>query len=528
MISKATNANVRKYGATSKGSFLTAMVAAAGIGCGLAAMGAVPGRAQAAMNLATSHDLAVAQELSHAYEQLHHAIKNSVVNISVIKVIHQAAPQFHIQMPPGFGNMLPPGAFPLVPGQGGGGVEKLMGTGSGVIISSDGYIVTNNHVVSDATHIRVTLADGRHFKATIVGRDPKTDLAVIKISASNLDAATLGDSAKVRVGEWVIAIGSPFNFKQTMTHGIISATGRTNVNIIADNDQKLRGLTYEDYLQTDAAINPGNSGGPLVNLRGHVIGINSAIATNTGSFNGIGFAIPSNEVKAISHALIKYGKVVRGYLGVTIADLRHAEVRKVAGTFGFKGRHGVLINQVEPGSPAASGGLKRGDIIVAMNGHKVMNINVLRDEIANTHPGKDVHLSIFRNGKDISLTFPVGTQPATRTMTAMAGGNGGGQTMAQSPTLGLTVSAVPAPLAKKYGLAAPKGVLITGVKGNSVAAGVGISPGDLLLSIQGHPVNSPDEFSTVIHKVNLGAGVRMTLRSPDGSERFVFVQHSGN
>ena len=403
-----------------------------------------------------------------------------------------------------------------------------MGTGSGVIISSTGYIVTNNHVVSDATHIRVTLADGRHYKATIVGRDPKTDLAVVKINATHLQPAILGDSAKVRVGEWVIAIGSPFNFKQTMTHGIISATGRTNVNIIADNDQKLRGLTYEDYLQTDAAINPGNSGGPLVDLRGHVIGINSAIATNTGSFNGIGFAIPANEVKAISHALIKYGKVVRGYLGVTIADIRHAEVRKIAGTFGYKGRHGVLINQVEPGSPAAKGGLKRGDIIVALNGRKVMNINVLRDEIADTHPGKDVTLSIFRDGKDQTVKFPVGTQPATRSMVAMSGGNAGGQTIANSPTLGMTVSGVTAPIARKYGLPAPKGVLVTGVAPGSVAASVGISPGDLLLGIQGNPVNSPGQFTKVIHKVNLGSGVRMTLRSQDGSERFVFVQHGGH
>ena len=505
-----------------------AMMAAAAISA--AAIGGAgffgTARAATAATVLSSPDLTVAQELSRAYEQLHNAVKNSVVNISVIKVIHQAGPQMHVQIPPGFGNLFPPGAFPLVPGQGGGGTEKLMGTGSGVIISKNGYIVTNNHVVSDATHIRVTLNDGRHYKATVVGRDPKTDLAVIKIKADNLQPATLGDSSKVKVGEWVIAIGSPFNFRQTMTHGIISATGRTNVNIIADNDQKLRGLTYEDYLQTDAAINPGNSGGPLVNLRGHVIGINSAIATNTGSFNGIGFAIPSNEVKAISHALIKYGKVVRGYLGVFIEDVRHREVRKIAETFGYKGRHGVLVNQVEPGSPGAKGGLKRGDIIVALNGRKVMNINILRDEIAATHPGTDVHLSIFRNGKDVTLSLPVGTQPATRGMLAMRGG--GGPAMTQSSSLGMTVSAISPAAAKKYGLAAPRGVLVTGVNAGSVAASVGISPGDLVLSVQGQPVNSPAQFSSVIHKVDLKTGVRMTVRSADGSERFVFVQHSVN
>ena len=470
---------------------------------------------------------AFADQLSNAFEAVDKADHNAVVNIKVIKEIPQGQgvnPGGPVQLPPGFRKMLPPGVFPLVPSKP--GPEKLFGIGSGVIISSNGYIVTNNHVVSDATKITVTLADHRRFKGKVIGTDPKSDLAVVKIAAHNLPFLTFANSDHVRVGQWVIAIGSPYGFTQTVTQGIISAKGRTNVNVIAENDPKLRGLTYSDYLQTDAAINPGNSGGPLLNLKGQVVGINSAIATNTGSFNGIGFSIPSNEVKYIVHALMKYGKVVRGYLGVTIADVRHRVVQKTAKSFGYDHLHGVLVEQVWPDSPGAKGGLKAGDIITAIDGAKVRTMNQLRDTIADTRPGKDVTLGIFRRGKMMHLTFAVGTQPASISQLAMAGASGEQPGVVQSKALGVTVASVSSEIAKQYHLAKPEGVMVSKVDPNGLAAGAGINPGDIILRVQGHAITSVDEFKSVLKKVSLSAGIRMYVRGADGSERFVFVQQS--
>ncbi len=470
---------------------------------------------------------AFANQLSDAFEAVDKADHNSVVNINVIKEIPQNQginPGGPMQLPPGFRKMLPPGAFPLVPSNP--GPEKLYGTGSGVIISSNGYIVTNNHVVSNATKITVTLADHRQFKGTVVGTDPKTDLAVVKITAHNLPALQFANSNNVRVGQWVIAIGSPFGFRQTVTQGIISAKGRTDVNIIAEHNPKLQGLTYEDFLQTDAAINPGNSGGPLLNLEGRVVGINSAIATNTGSFNGIGFSIPSNEVKYVTHALIKYGKVVRGYLGVTIEDVRNRSAEKIAHSFGYDHTHGVLVQQVMPDSPGAKGGLKAGDVITSINNDKVRTMNQLRDTIAETRPGKDVTLGIFRRGKMINLSFPVGTQPASINQLALLGSGGEQPGVVQSKSLGVTVASVSTEIAKQYHLTKPEGVMVSKVDPNGVAAGAGVNPGDIILRVQGHKISSVDEFKSILKKMSLSSGVRMYLRGDDGSERFVFVQQS--
>ncbi len=475
-------------------------------------------------------DIVAAQQLSRAFEEIQRSIKNSVVNINVIKIIKSPAMRMHIQLPPGFHQFfqVPPGfRFRVGPGPLSqtppqGGPEKLFGTGSGVIIGANGYIVTNNHVVSHATSIKVTLADGRTYKAKLIGRDPKTDLAVIKIPVANLTPAVLGNSSHVHIGQWVLAFGSPFGLSHTMTQGIISAKGRAH--IIAAHNPKLLGLTYGDFLQTDAAINPGNSGGPLVNMRGHVIGINTAIATNTGSFAGIGFSIPSNEVKYVSHALIKYGKVVRGYLGVGIADIRIPGVRKVARTFHFMGKHGVLVEQVMRNTPAAKAGMKPGDIIVAFDGKKVMRLNELRNEVAQTRPGTKVTLQVVRDGKTFNLTFPVGTQPATHQL-AMEGVSSGPSSIA-SHSLGITVSTVTPAMARQYHMSAPRGVVVTRLDPNSIAASAGINPGEIILNVQGHRVNSAAQFDRIIKKANLARGVRMSLRSPGGSEQFVFVQHS--
>jgi len=466
--------------------------------------------------------MSLAKRLSKEFEEMHRAIKNSVVCISVIQEVPETQSSVPMQLPKQFQQMLPPGAFPLTPPSQK-SVEKIYGTGSGVILTSNGYIVTNNHVVNDATSVKVRLADGRNYTARVVGTDPKTDLAVVKINATGLQPATFGDSANVHPGDWVMAIGAPFGFRQTLTHGIVSAVGRTSVNIIAEHDPQLAGLTYEDFIQTDAPINPGNSGGPLINMNGHVIGINSAIASTSGSFDGIGFSIPSDEVKYVTHQLIKYGKVVRGYLGISIADVRHSYVHKIAMTFGYKRHHGVLIDQVEPGSPAAKGGLHRGEIIIGVDGRPVRRMSTLRDKIAMMRPGTKITLKLYNDGKILSTTFPVGTQPATL---AMAGGNPSQLTVgpAESHKLGVTVSPVTPKIAKAYGLSAPRGVLITGLKSNSILLSSGVQPGDIIISVQGHPVNSPSQFNDIIGKLDISKGIRMSVRDRSGTESYIFVQ----
>jgi serine protease Do len=512
MLSKRLKFTLAVIGATS--------VALAGIGL-MAGEGASPIQA-ASMPSVQMPRMSLAKRLSKEFEALHRAIKNSVVCINVIQEVPQNSVNLPMQLPKQFQQILPPGAFPLTPPSHK-SVEKIYGTGSGVILSSNGYIVTNNHVVHDATSVKVRLADGRVYTAKVIGTDPKTDLAVVKINATGLQPATFGDSAKVHPGDWVMAIGAPFGFRQTLTHGIVSAVGRTSVNIIAEHNPQLAGLTYEDFIQTDAPINPGNSGGPLVNMNGHVIGINSAIASTSGAFDGIGFSIPSDEVKYVTHQLIKYGKVVRGYLGISIEDVRHSYVHKIAMTFGYKRHHGVLINQVEPGSPAAKGGLHRGEIIIGLDGKPVRRMSTLRNEIAMMRPGTKVTLKLFDDGNITSATFPLGKQPATL---AMAAGypsqiNTG---PAESRKLGLTVSPVTPKTAKMYGLSSPHGVLVTGLQSDSILLEDGVEPGDIIVSVQGHPVNSPAQLDSVLKKLNIAKGIRMSVLGRSGSERYIFVQ----
>lgn len=265
--------------------------------------------------------------------------------------------------------------------------QKEFALGSGVIITKNGYIVTNYHVVSGATKIIVKLHDGRKFTAKLIGSDPKTDIAVIKIDAKDLKPITITDSSKIRVGDIVLAIGNPFGLGETVTHGIVSALNRTSIGL---ND-------YENFIQTDAAINPGNSGGALVDLKGRLIGINSAIISKSGGNNGIGFAIPSNMMKFVVISLIKYKKVTRGYLGVMISDIDTSKAK----LYGIS--KGVLVTRVEPNSAASEAGIKPGDIIVAVNGEEVKNGGELRNKIAFKKPNSIVTLKIYRNGKYITV-----------------------------------------------------------------------------------------------------------------------------
>ncbi len=265
--------------------------------------------------------------------------------------------------------------------------RKEYALGSGVILSKNGYIVTNYHVVSGATKIIVKTIDGKKYKAKLIGSDPKTDLAVIKIDAKNLHPITIADSSKLEVGDLVLAIGNPFGLKESVTAGIVSALNRNSIGL----------NSYENFIQTDAAINPGNSGGALVDMKGRLVGINSAIISRSGGNNGIGFAIPSNMMKFVVTSLITKGKVVRGYLGVMISNIDSSKAK----LYGID--HGVLINQVQPHSAASEAGLKPGDIIVAVDGEKVKNAGELRNKIAFKGAGAEVTLKVYRNGKFITL-----------------------------------------------------------------------------------------------------------------------------
>ena len=262
-------------------------------------------------------------------------------------------------------------------------IERSLG--SGVVITQDGYIITNNHVVSKATQITVTLADKREFEATIVGTDPKTDVALLKIDGKGLPTIPLGDSDKAQIGDIVLAIGNPFGIGQTVTMGIISAKGRSNVGIV----------DYEDFIQTDAAINPGNSGGALVDIEGTLIGINTAIVSRTGGYQGIGFAIPSNVAKAVMEGLIEHGKVIRGWLGVSVQEV----TPQIAAEFGLQEPKGALVVEISPRGPAAKAGLMRGDIIVHYGGEQIDEAMELRNLVAATPVDTEVELKIWRNGK---------------------------------------------------------------------------------------------------------------------------------
>lgn len=270
-------------------------------------------------------------------------------------------------------------------------VERSLG--SGVIVSEDGYIITNNHVVSEATQVTVSLADKREFEASVIGTDPKTDVAILKIEGTELPLVPLGNSDKARVGDIVLAIGNPFGIGQTVTMGIISATGRSHVGI----------TDYEDFIQTDAAINPGNSGGALVDIEGDLVGINTAIISRSGGYQGIGFAIPTNIAKAVLDAIVKHGRIIRGWLGVAVQEV----TQQIAAEFGLKKPGGALIVEVSPRSPAAKAGLRRGDIIVRYGDEEIGEATALRKLIAGTPINKKVPLTIWRDKKTIQVTIVI-------------------------------------------------------------------------------------------------------------------------
>jgi serine protease Do len=349
--------------------------------------------------------------------------------------------------------------------------------GSGVIVSPDGVILTNNHVVENAEEVQVTLHDGRELEARLVGADPRSDLAVLRLEGeiSGLTPLPFGDSSALRLGEVVLAIGNPFGVGQTVTMGIVSATGRSNVRL----------LDYEDFIQTDAAINPGNSGGALVNMRGELVGINTAILSRTGGYQGIGFAIPSEMAHPIMESLLADGKVVRGWLGVSIQDLD----RELAAGLGLKVERGVLISDVTADSPAANAGLERGDVVLEANGERMQSTSRFRNLIAAAGPGTRVDLLILRDGKEMTVEAELGSlAESPEPQEEAAAGEG--------ILEGLSVSALDTRTRARFEIPEriDQGVVVTGVTPGSPAAAAGLREGDVLLEVNRQRVDSPASF----------------------------------
>lgn len=379
--------------------------------------------------------------------------------------------------------------------------------GSGVIVSSNGYIVTNNHVIAKADEIKVLLNDKREFTGKVVGTDPKTDIAVVKIDAKDLPTIPWGDSDKLEVGEYVLAIGNPFGLNQTVTQGIVSAVGRANVGI-AD---------YEDFIQTDAAINPGNSGGALVNVRGQLIGINTAIFSRSGGYMGIGFAVPSDMARTVMDSLIKTGKVVRGWLGVSIQEV----TPDLAKQFGMKESRGALVSEVIPDSPAAAAGIHSGDIITGFNGKLVDSPSALRNSVAEMPVGTTVKLDVLRNMKSMTLETKISEQPKDMAQVESGTAQSEGTDTALS---GVEVHNLTSDIMRQLGLhAGISGVVIIGVEPGSAAGEAGVKEGDVIMEINRHTVHNIADFKRLTSKLSKNDSALLFINR-QGQKLFVAIQ----
>ncbi len=366
------------------------------------------------------------------------------------------------------------------------------GQGSGVIVSADGYVLTNNHVIEGAQEVTVTLPDKRDFKGTIVGTDPKTDLAVVKIDGQNLPTVVWGDATKLQVGEYVLAVGNPFGLNSTVTLGIVSALGRGRMGI----------TQYEDFIQTDAAINPGNSGGALVNTRGELVGINTAIFSQTGGYQGVGFAVPTSMSKPIYESLIKSGKVVRGYLGVGIQDLS----QDLAKSFGIKGAKGALVSDVKEESPADQAGLKQGDVITAFQGSPVEDAVALQRLVTRAAVGMKVPVKVIRDGHEKELTVTIGEQLDTAKVAKAEAGE------ADYAFAGVAVQDLDRETAKELGIKGKaQGVVVTGIEPESGAEKAGLMTGDVIREINRQPVKSVKEFEKASAAIKKGDNVLILI-----------------
>jgi len=385
--------------------------------------------------------------------------------------------------------------------------HRIVGQGSGFVFKADkgmvsniSYILTNNHVVEGAKKIRVTFKDGREFEAKVTGTDPKSDIAIIEIKDSGHPALSMGNSAKLEVGEWVVAVGNPFGLSHTLTVGVVSAKGRSGLGI---ND-------YEDFIQTDAAINPGNSGGPLLNLDGEVVGINTAIFSRSGGYMGVGFAIPVNLAKNIADQLIGNGEVTRGYLGVVIQNM----TPELAESFDLEEPKGILIAQVSEDSPAEKAGLKVGDLVVSYQGEKITEVADFRNRVALTPPGSRVRLTVLRNGKRKLIKVKIGDLEDGQLVASAA--------IETADALGLTVRTLTSDLARQFNVKPGEGVVVTEVKPGSVAGLGGLRIGTVILQVDRVAVNSSADFQRVI-KQRSGDKRVLLLVSDGGMSRYVVL-----
>jgi len=470
--------------------------------------------------------IAVADDLSLAFEHVADRVKPSVVNVrSTVRIAADRRAPFGGGPGSPFGDPFRSSPFREffgddfferfgMPGPGGGPQPRQpreflrQGQGTGFVVSADGYILTNNHVVANATEITVQFARGREYRATLVGADPSTDLAVLKVDADGLVPLRFGDSDALRVGSWVVAVGNPFGLESTITAGIVSAKGRSRVGI-AD---------YEDFIQTDAAINPGNSGGPLVNLRGEVVGVNTAIATRTGGNMGIGFAIPSNMAMSIMENLRVDGVVTRGWLGVGIQDLDDG----LAESFGFASTQGVLISQVEEGSPAAAAGLKIGDIVTHFDGVAISGGDQLRLRVASTAPGRTVPLTVFREGTTQTRNVTIGRLQRDDQRNAERD-EGAPDVGDAHESIGMTLRNLDERTAAEIGAEPWSGILVSAIDPTSLAARGGIRAGEVITHVHDQRVTSVGEFRKAMRDHDPARGIRFTIRSGN-AQRFVFLR----
>ena len=424
-------------------------------------------------------------------------VRDGVVNISAEKV--EDLSRYHSWLPFGDRRRLP--SFSL---------------GSGFVFGSEGQILTNNHVVAEATEIWVTLSDQSRYKARLVGADKETDVAVLKIEAGRkLPALDLGNSDSVRVGDWALAIGNPFpqeNLDRTVTVGVVSAKGRSNLQFGRDETP-----AYQDYIQTDAAINQGNSGGPLVDIHGQVVGINSAIASPSGGNVGIGFAIPINLIKEILPDLMREGKVTRGWLGVSLQDLS----KDLAASHGLKTNEGVILSEVFENGPAAAAGLKQGDVILKFDGKKVTDATQFRFWVASAGPGKAVPVEVFRNGKIIPLTVKLAERNASLASLSRQ------PRQPSSPTdasVGIAVRAATRELCQRYDVEYHPGVIVMDVEPGSPADQKGIEPGFIISEVNGRPVTSESELQQVLKETRKDRPLSLLVRDLDSQSSYVALR----